>query len=171
MKGDCEAKGLSLLLNEIQTLDWRGTNGKRLHKNKGLRSEVQCLNCSSAWQEISDCYNYYYESLNPREQQLVGELKHSKNLFVFVILIYGLPLAICSINFAHGMSLGEMDYHQDFHCVLDLTPGTLSSFQSYTISKLTPFSSVFPEVREPDLPIVSFSIFKPPEITAGLLPL
>lgn len=92
----------------------------------------------------------------------MGELRYSKNLFVFVILIYGLPLAICSMNFAHGMGTGETDYHQHLHCALDLTPGTLSSFQNYTISKLTPFSSVFPEVREPHLPIVSFSIFKPP---------
>ena len=100
----------------------------------------------------------------------MGELKRSKNFFIFVILIYGLPLAICSIDFAHGMSLGEMDYHQDLHCALDLNPGILSSL-SVTLSNLPSISAILPEVKEPHLPIVSFSIFKPPEPAARVLPL
>jgi hypothetical protein len=96
-------------------------------------------------------------------------LKDGKNLFGLVI-IYGLALAICSVDLAREID-GEDYSHFDFHCAIDLNSIALSDVQSFTFFKLNRSSAVPPQVEEPHLPIISFSIFKPPEITAGLLPL
>ncbi|OGP91064.1 MAG: hypothetical protein A2156_06595 [Deltaproteobacteria bacterium RBG_16_48_10] len=103
-------------------------------------------------------------------RQFVGQLKRGKKLFALVILLYGLTIAICSVDFARGIDVVNY-YHSGFHCAIDLNPVALSDGQSFTFVKLNRSSAVISQVEEPHLPIVSFSIFKPPEIATGLLPL
>jgi len=100
----------------------------------------------------------------------VGQLKDGKKLFGLVIIIYGLTLAICSVDLAREIDVKDYS-HFGFHCTIDLNSIVLSDVQSFTFFKLNRSSAVPPQVEEPHLPIISFSIFKPPEITAGLLPL
>ena len=100
----------------------------------------------------------------------MGQLKDGKKLFGLVIIIYGLTLAICSVDLAPEIDVEDY-YHHSFHCTMDLDSMGLSGVQSFTFVKLNRSSTVPSQVEEPHLPIISFSIFKPPEITAGLLPL
>ncbi len=95
------------------------------------------------------------------------QLKGGKKLLGLIILIYGLTIAICSADFAQEI---EGD-HPDFHCAIDLNPVALSDIQSFIFVKLNRSFAAFPQVEEPHLPIVSFSIFKPPEIPTGFLSL
>lgn len=96
--------------------------------------------------------------------------KDGKKLFGLVIIIYGLTLAICSVDLAPEINVEDY-YHPTFHCAIDLDSIGLSDVQSFAFVKLDRSSAVPSQVEEPHLPIIAFSIFKPPEFTAGLLPL
>ena len=96
------------------------------------------------------------------ERQLVKQLKSSKRLLGLVILIYGLTLAICSVDFAQEVDV-ENSHHTGSHCAIDLNSIALSDVQSFIFVKLNRSSAPLSHVEEPHLPIVSFSIFKPPK--------
>ena len=88
---------------------------------------------------------------------------YSKAILGIITFIYVFSFAICSFDFNGGDGHSWDDHFPGLHCAGDLDnfvpPGDRGSSLIITASSLIRLS----QIREPTLPLLSFSIFRPPQ--------
>jgi hypothetical protein len=93
--------------------------------------------------------------------------KCSKAFWGIIILIFGVTFAtvntfaICSFDFHEGEHAGG-NHHPYFHCGVELNDFVPSENLSSSLGDLTSCWGISPQITEPQLPILSFSILKIP---------
>ena len=81
-----------------------------------------------------------------------------------LILSYMLSLSVCSFDFDGGNKHSWDDHVFGLHCAGDLDNFTLSGHQNSSLVIMTFPLVGLSQIREPILPFLSFSIFRPPQI-------
>jgi hypothetical protein len=89
--------------------------------------------------------------------------KFNKTFLEILILVYVVSGAICSLGFNGVDGNAKSDHIPDIHCGIDLKNYAPPEDRNSSFVDLTPCWGLLPQINEPHLPILSFSILKVPK--------
>ncbi len=90
--------------------------------------------------------------------------KFNKTLLEILILVYVVSGAICSVDFNAVDGPAKSDLIPDIHCGIDLKNYAPPQDRNSSLVDLTSWWGLLPKTIDPNLPILSFSIFKVPKL-------
>lgn len=88
----------------------------------------------------------------------------NKTILGLLIFTYVFSFAICSFDFNGGNRHSWDDHVFGLHCAGDLNNFVPSGHENSSLVIMTSSLVGLSQIREPTLPLLSFSIFRPPQI-------